>query len=285
MQKVRIFPSLKKKEARRQTAFPDTLCGVVVATGCNIIRRRVASIGDSVFSSPAGRMEVRPNEDGAVSRMPFWYECLGAKPGCVWRWTPWFWVWGRGDTVREVREARQRLVWRCHSGRSASFWWRALVSGLRSGYGSSSRASKNYGCKIRMIWGREVKQLCVMSKWDHYFLGLYKYGWVIFNTIVSAGTAPLCQQIIWRLCWCCRWKPCWWWFPCFCLKGSQAPLWVKNKNLQPVDVMKPFQTHIWKNTRSASSSSSRQCWAPWEADRFYPSSLAFHYWYSAPTAM
>ncbi len=71
MEKVRIFPSLKEKEARRQTAFPDTLCGVVVATGCNIIRRRVASIGGSVFNSPAGRMEVRPNEDGAVSRMPF----------------------------------------------------------------------------------------------------------------------------------------------------------------------------------------------------------------------
>lgn len=34
-----------------QTAFPDRLCGVSVATGCNIIRRRAASVGASVFSS------------------------------------------------------------------------------------------------------------------------------------------------------------------------------------------------------------------------------------------
>ena len=71
MEKVRIFPSLKEKEARRQTAFPDTLCGVVVATGCNIIRRHVASIESSVFSSPAGGMEVQPDEDGADNWIPF----------------------------------------------------------------------------------------------------------------------------------------------------------------------------------------------------------------------
>lgn len=68
---VRIFPPLKGREARRQTAFPDTLCGVVVATGCNIIRRHVASIGGSVFDSTAGRMEVQPNEDGAVNTTAF----------------------------------------------------------------------------------------------------------------------------------------------------------------------------------------------------------------------
>lgn len=71
MERVRILPSVKERVAQRQTAFPDTLCGVVVATGCNFIRRRVASIGGSVFTSPAGRMEDQPNEDGAVSRMPF----------------------------------------------------------------------------------------------------------------------------------------------------------------------------------------------------------------------
>lgn len=74
-------------------------------------------------------MEVQPNEDGTVHRMPFWHECLDVKPGCDWKWTPWFWVWGRGSTVREVREARQRLVWRCHSGRSASYGGMCLYLG------------------------------------------------------------------------------------------------------------------------------------------------------------
>lgn len=58
---------------------------------------------------------------------------------------------------------------------------------------------KYWGWFVDVKWSRQS----VMSQWDHYFLGLYEYGWVIFSTIVSAGAAPLCQQIIWRWCWCC----------------------------------------------------------------------------------
>lgn len=216
MEKVRICPSLKEKEVRRQTAFPDTLCGVVVATGCNIIRRRVASIGGSVFNSPAGRMEVQPKDDGAVSQMPVWYERLGVKPGCVWKWTPWFWVWGRGGTVREVREARQRLAWYCHSGRSASLWWwwwwwwyLYLASDLDIIRGSRSC------CADKCTWTENT----VDGVWTWGKAGcLWCQNRIIFflvctKTDESFSTQPyllgqhlLCQQIIWRLCRYCRWK-------------------------------------------------------------------------------
>lgn len=121
MEKVMICLSLKETEAQSQTAFPDTVRGVVVATGCNIIRRRVASIGGLVFSSPASSMEVRQNDDGAVSWNLVSYEPLDMKLSHIRKWATWFWVWGRGGTVREVRETRQQLVWHCHSGRSACF--------------------------------------------------------------------------------------------------------------------------------------------------------------------
>lgn len=117
-----FFP-MKEKQAQRQTAFPDTLCDVVVATGCSIIRRCVASIGGSVFNSP-GSMDVQPNEDEAVAWLPFWY---------VKKWTPWLLVWGRGGSVKEVRGSRQRLLPHCLSGHCASIWRRLVKSGLRAG--------------------------------------------------------------------------------------------------------------------------------------------------------
>lgn len=230
MEKVRTFPSVKEKEARRQTAFPDTLCGVVVATGCNIIRRRVASIGGgSVFSSPTGRMEVWPNEDGAVNRTPFWCECLGIKPGRIWKWTPWFWVWGRGGTVREVREARQCLMWCCHSGRSAPLWCRALISGFRSGYCSSNHscgANKKMWMKkiLRMICGREVKQAvracdvkpgCVQIRMSHF----QHYCVCCDSTFVSTNHMEIMLiLLVETLFWCS---------PCFCLKDYKLHCGLK----------------------------------------------------------
>lgn len=288
MEKLRIFPSLKGREAQRQTAFPDTLCGVVVATGCNIIRRRVASIGGSVFNSPAGGMEVQPNEDGAVNRMPFWYEWLSIKPGCVWKWTPWFWVWGRGGTVREVRGARQCLVWRCHSGRSASLWWRVLVSELRSGFCLSThprRANKNRGFKIlRMICGCEVKQaVCdgqngiiistVSTNTDESFSplsclpGQHLCVNKSYGDYVDAVGGNLVLMI-----------------SVFLFKGLQVPLWVKKKSptcrcdgaFSNSRLEKHKKRFVIKLKTMLSSS---------EADRFYPSCLAFYYWYFAFTAM
>ena len=224
-----------KWEGGAATAFPDTLCGVVVATGCNIIRWHVASIGGSVFNSPAGGMDVQPNEDGAVNRMPFWYECLGVEPGCVWKWTPWFWVWGRGGTVREVRKARQLFVWCCHSGRSTSLWWHVFVSGLRCGccWGNHSCCSnRKHGCKIlRKICGREVKQtVCdvTMGSLFPWFVQMrmshfqhYRFCWG--STFVSTDHMEMMLML-----------------PCF----DYSLHWGLKK--KPVDVMKPFQTHIWK---------------------------------------
>lgn len=227
MEKVRIFPSLKEKEARRRTAFPDTLCGVVLATGCNIIRRRVASIGGSVFNSPAGRMEVQPNKDGAVSLLPFWHECPGVKPGCVWKWTPWFWVWGRGGTVREVREARLCLVCCCHSGRSASLWWRVLVSGFRSGYCSS-----NHSCRAEKTWMWNTKD----DMWTWGKAGCLWCQNGIISSLVCANVdesfSTLSCLLGQHLCVNKSYGDCvdtgtLLWCSCFLLKGLQAPLWVR----------------------------------------------------------
>lgn len=66
----------------QQSAFPDTLCGVVVATGFNIIRRRVVSIGGSVFNShrrqhwrtsrSVGRWSGGQSDGGAMWTPPHW---------------------------------------------------------------------------------------------------------------------------------------------------------------------------------------------------------------------
>lgn len=119
MEKVRIFPFSKKEGGGAADSIPGHIVWRCHGNRVHIIRRRVVWIGGSVFNSPSGRM-VQLKEDGAVSRTPLWYECLFIKPGCIWKWAPWFWVWGREGTVREVRKARQRLVWRCHSDRCAS---------------------------------------------------------------------------------------------------------------------------------------------------------------------
>lgn len=119
MEKVRIFPFSEKEGGGAADSIPGHIVWRCHGNRVHIIQRRAVWIGGSVFNSPSGRM-VRLNEDGAVSRTPFWYECLFFKSGCVWKWAPWFWVWGREGTVREVRKARQRLVWRCHSDRCAS---------------------------------------------------------------------------------------------------------------------------------------------------------------------
>lgn len=67
------------------------------------------------------------------------------------------------------------------------------------------------------------------------------------------------------------------------LKGLQVPMWFK-KNLHPVDVMKSFQTHIWE-TQEALCHQAQDNAELLRSQRFYPSSLAFYYWNSAPTAL
>lgn len=67
------------------------------------------------------------------------------------------------------------------------------------------------------------------------------------------------------------------------LKGLQVPMWFK-KNLHPVDVMKSFQTYIWE-TQEALCHQAQDNAELLRSQRFYPSSLAFYYWNSAPTAL
>lgn len=49
---------------------------------------------------------------------------------------------------------------------------------------------------------------------------------------MSAGTAPLCQQVIWRLCWFWPWKPCFHDFRVFAERITRFTVVLRKKNLQ-----------------------------------------------------
>ncbi len=120
----------------------------------------------------------------------------------------------------------------------------------------------------------------VMSKWDLCFLGFvqirmshfqhYRVCWdstfVSTNHVEIMLVLPVETFIFWIM-------------SLFLLKGLEAPLLVEKRNHQAVDVVKPFSnSHLEKHEKRFVIKLNTML-SSWEADRFYPSSLACTYWH------
>lgn len=160
-------------------------------------------------------MEVRPKEDGTVSRTLFGY----FQPDSIWEWTLLFWKWGRGGFVWEVRAVTAPHV------RPSEVVLRPSADTCMCdilGFDNVTEIIKfsvsitKGSCELlRKSDGHEVKPL----KRDHFF---YKSEWVILNTAVAAG-AP-------------RWRCNCWFTLVFCLlyfcgmrEGLKSTLWTWTK--------------------------------------------------------